>query len=124
MTGSFFFLLSWLSVWQTTLRVKALTVVLNQSQPLIPDSCSTASSIGGGQLEDESVKKKPRLSIVLLLHILGQKSQVKENYWASEASPTLGCSIEISRDIYIYICIYICMSVCLICQINCVGGIT
>ena len=26
--------------------------------------------------------------------------------WASEASPTLGCSIEISRDIYI--CIYIC----------------
>ena len=28
-------------------------------------------------------------------------------YWASEASPTLGCSIEISRDIYIYI--YICI---------------
>ena len=27
--------------------------------------------------------------------------------WESEASPTLGCSIEISRDIYIY------MSVCL-----------
>ena len=27
--------------------------------------------------------------------------------WASEASPTLGCSIEILRDIYI------CMSVCL-----------
>ena len=24
--------------------------------------------------------------------------------WASEASPTLGCSIEISRDIYIYMC--------------------
>ena len=23
-------------------------------------------------------------------------------YWASEASPTLGCSIEISCDIYIY----------------------
>ena len=40
------------------------------------------------------------------------------SYWASEASPTLGCSIEISRDIYI------CMSVCLVCQINCVGGIT
>ena len=31
--------------------------------------------------------------------------------WASEASPTLGCSIEISRDIYI--CMYICMSVCM-----------
>ena len=39
-------------------------------------------------------------------------------YWASEASPTLGCSIEISRDIYIYICIYV------VGQINCVGGIT
>ena len=31
--------------------------------------------------------------------------------WASEASPTLGCSIEISRDIYI-----ICVSV--VCQIT------
>ena len=27
--------------------------------------------------------------------------------WASEASPTLGCSIEISRDIYIYVCRYV-----------------
>ena len=25
--------------------------------------------------------------------------------WASEASPTLGCSIEISRDICMYICV-------------------
>ena len=25
------------------------------------------------------------------------------NYWASEASPTLGCSIETSRDIYMYV---------------------
>ena len=33
--------------------------------------------------------------------------------WASEASPTLGCSIEISRDIYIYIYMYVGMSVCL-----------
>ena len=44
--------------------------------------------------------------------------------WASEASPTLGCSIEISRDIYTY---NIYMSVCrmsVVCQINCVGGIT
>ena len=40
--------------------------------------------------------------------------------WASEASPTLGCSIEISRDIYTYVYV----SVCLVCQINCVGGIT
>ena len=27
------------------------------------------------------------------------------NNWASEASPTLGCSIEISRDICIYVCL-------------------
>ena len=33
------------------------------------------------------------------------------DYWASEVSPTIGCSIEISRDICNYI--YICMSVCL-----------
>ena len=26
------------------------------------------------------------------------------DYWASEASPTLGCSIEISRDIYLCVC--------------------
>ena len=32
------------------------------------------------------------------------------SYWASEASPTLGCSIEISRDICMYICIYVCLS--------------
>ena len=32
------------------------------------------------------------------------------NNWASEASPTLGCSIEISRDIYIYVCRYVCLS--------------
>ena len=29
--------------------------------------------------------------------------------WASEASPTLGCSIEISRDIYIIYNIYMCV---------------
>ena len=38
------------------------------------------------------------------------------NYWASEASPTLGCSIEIPRDIYI--CRYVCH------VLKCVGGIT
>ena len=30
-------------------------------------------------------------------------------YWASEASPTLGCSIEISRDILL-LCRYVCLS--------------
>ena len=37
--------------------------------------------------------------------------------WASEASPTLGCSIEISRDIHVSVC----MST--VCK-KCVGGIT
>ena len=30
---------------------------------------------------------------------------VESDNWASEASPTLGCSIEISRDICIYVCV-------------------
>ena len=42
----------------------------------------------------------------------------KINNWASEASPTLGRSIENSRDIYIY------RGMSVVCQINCVGGIT
>ena len=36
--------------------------------------------------------------------------RILKNNWASEASPTLGCSIEISRDIYIYVCRYVCLS--------------
>ena len=36
----------------------------------------------------------------------------------SEASPTLGCSIEISGDI-----LSVCRSMSVVCQINCVGGI-
>ena len=42
--------------------------------------------------------------------------------WASEASPTLGCSIEISRDIYMYVGRYVCMYVCR--GPKSVGGIT
>ena len=38
-------------------------------------------------------------------------SEISRDNWASEASPTLGCSIEISRDIYMYVCRYVCMSV-------------
>ena len=46
--------------------------------------------------------------------IINEFSNVCPNFihflhWASEASPTLGCSIEISHDI-IYICIYVGMS--------------
>ena len=48
-----------------------------------------------------------------------KSSQVKQlSNWASEASPTLGCSIEISRDI----CIYVYMCVCR--GPKSVGGIT
>ena len=49
----------------------------------------------------------------ILTFILNENSN-----WASEASPTLGCSIEISRDIYIY------KGMSVVCQINCVGRIT
>ena len=31
---------------------------------------------------------------------MDEKEAEARSYWASEASPTLGCSIEISRDIY------------------------
>ena len=41
-----------------------------------------------------------RCWIFLYVAIFIQPSQ---GNWASEASPTLGCSIEISRDIYIYV---------------------
>ena len=34
-----------------------------------------------------------------------EKFDINAIYWASEASPTLGCSIEISRDIYMYMCV-------------------
>ena len=37
--------------------------------------------------------------------------------WASEASPTLGCSIEISHDIYM--CQFVCLG-----MPKCIGGIT
>ena len=41
---------------------------------------------------------------------LGVSDRYLSHCWASEASPTLGCSIEISRDICIYICMYVGMS--------------
>ena len=36
----------------------------------------------------------------ILHQITDLREYVEYDYWASEASPTLGCSIEISRDIY------------------------
>ena len=47
-----------------------------------------------------------------LYHSLEFKGHVN---WASEVSPTLGCSIKISRDIY---CRYVCR------VLKCLGGIT
>ena len=37
--------------------------------------------------------------------IMEELSEIVGSSWASEASPTLGCSIEISRDIYMYVCV-------------------
>ena len=46
------------------------------------------------------------------LIVFGRSHEARNSYWASEASPTLGCSIEISCDIYIcrYVCRYVCLS--------------
>ena len=47
---------------------------------------------------------------LIMLH--NKQPNYKQPCWASEASPTLGCSIEISRDIYIYKYVgrYVCLS--------------
>ena len=56
--------------------------------------------------------------------ILRENPSEEVDNWASEASPTLGCSIEISRDIYIYVyMLSVCRSMSVVCQINCVGEI-
>ena len=54
------------------------------------------------------------LSLLVKYLVILHADPCNKSYWASEASPTLGCSIEISRDIYIYI--YMCVSV--VCQIT------
>ena len=54
----------------------------------------------------------------LLLLGLGRYIRIwSNNNWASEASPTLGCSIEISRDIYSYVYIYV-VGMSVVCQIT------
>ena len=63
-------------------------------------------------MDEKEAEARPVMGTILLV-----------TNWASEASPTLGCSIEISRDIYNVGMSYVCrMSV--VCQNNCVGGIT
>ena len=41
------------------------------------------------------------LSLLVKYLVILHADPCNKSYWASEASPTLGCSIEISRDIYI-----------------------
>ena len=52
------------------------------------------------------------LSLLVKYLFIFHADPCNKSYWASEASPTLGCSIEISRDIYMSVC----MSV--VCQIT------
>ena len=48
------------------------------------------------------------LGYFLIFMMCFKRNHLKFPNWASEASPTLGCSIEISRDIYIYVGMYVC----------------
>ena len=57
-----------------------------------------ALSTGPTEVTCDHVALKERLTILLFNHI---SSKVN---WASAASPTLGCSIEISHDICICVC--------------------
>ena len=51
-----------------------------------------------------------RLRLVKYL-VIFHADPCNKSYWASEASPTLGCSIEISRDICMSVCRYVGTSV-------------
>ena len=62
---------------------------------------------------------------VCIFYKLLKLSQSKEEdihtplHWESEASPTLGCSIEILRVIYIYIiCRFVCLPYAKMCRRN------
>ena len=50
------------------------------------------------------------LSLLVKYLVIFHADPCNKSYWASEAIPTLGCSIEISRDIYN---MSVCMSVCM-----------
>ena len=52
----------------------------------------------------------PRREFFMLLMNNIRENNSLLNSWASEASPTLGCSIEITRDIYLYIYMSVCLS--------------
>ena len=66
------------------------------------EATSTATSTGTFTSRLESL---PFLSSNLIRKTLNAHMRIRNShtyiyYWASEASPTLGCSIEISHDIY------------------------
>ena len=50
------------------------------------------------------------LTVVSSISDCSQQHHSPRSYWASEASPTLGCSIEISRDIYMSVGRSVCLS--------------
>ena len=66
---------------------------------IIPALCSYAYSTHYAQNYASIIRK----TLVLIRSVVVGVAKVANN-WASEASPTLGCSIEISRDISICVC--------------------
>ena len=71
------------------------------------DKTSTARESPNVQVSFNSWYSCGRLHDVICLVFWLHKFFVFCLNWASEASPTLGCSIEISRDICMYICRYV-----------------
>ena len=75
-------------------------------QPHIPPFYNTANSVSCIRLVQEWHLLEFDLScldISVLKYFTKSHGQHRYDNWVSEASLTLGCSIEISRDIYIYI---------------------
>ena len=69
---------------------KTLLIIFNQSYDTeVADGKSTFLLVQGSPRESASYQWKKD----------GQPISKNSSYWASEESPTLGCSIEISRDI-------------------------
>ena len=56
-------------------------------------------------MDEKEAEARPVMGTIFLV-ILARTTTRKmvPHNWASEASPTLGCSIEISRDIYMSVC--------------------
>ena len=52
--------------------------------------------------------KRARNVVIVFFAVSFQSTKLLSSYWVSEASPTLGCSIEISCDIYVVGMSYVC----------------